>query len=64
MCVDFLEKFGVFMEKYQEIERSIIKKFRKDISKPMPHPGALQDPLYHGAVTDDMDDPEYEPNGG
>ena len=31
MCVNFIQKFGVFMERCQEIERSIIKKFRKDI---------------------------------
>jgi len=64
-CVAVLE----FYDKYEaytanEIWSFAVKKFRKDISKPMPHPGALQDPLYHGAVTDDMDDPEYEANGG
>lgn len=64
-CVAALE----FYDKYEaytanEIWSFAAKKFRKDVSKPMPHPCALQDPLYHGAVTDDMDDPEYEPNGG
>ena len=64
-CVAALE----FYDKYEaytanEIWSFAAKKFHKDVSKPMPHPCALQDPLYHGAVTDDMDDPEYEPNGG
>lgn len=58
-----------FYDKYEawtagEIWDYAARKFRKDVSKPYPHPGALQDPLYHGIVTDDLDDPYYEPNGG
>lgn len=64
-CVATLE----FFDKYEaytanEIWTYAAKKFRKDVSRGIPNPGALQDPLYRGIVTDDLDDPYYEPNGG
>lgn len=37
-----------------EIERFCRERFHKDVTKPIPHQCALQDPLYHDAATDDM----------
>lgn len=37
-----------------EIERFCRERFHKDVTKPIPHPCAVADPLYHNLVTDDI----------